>query len=182
MRATFLNMAQSRGNHELQLFFIVSAIFWCMCLLQILGIYVFNKYRLRRLPIIEKRYPRLVMMEAVVSCVMLGIIYPAYFSVIVTVVLGYPDIAGPWWSCLWTVTVEFTMQIAPVIETCRIWLISYDLQYLHSSKNQQWKTEIDVSYAEKDWYLRNRGKWGSKQYVIRLGFVYYIAASTAVFT
>ena len=158
-----------------QLFFILSAGCWCMCLLQMLGIYRFSK--LRGLLIIQKRYPRLVILEASVYCFVLSILYPAWMGV----VLEYPSRPGYRWLSIWAAFFLYTYQIPPTIETCRIWLISYDLQYLHSSKNQQWKTEIDVSYAEKNWYLQNRGKWGNQKYMARLGFAYCITTSTLLF-
>ena len=148
-------------------------------MMQIVGIWTFNK--IRHLLIIKRRYPRLIMLEAFVSVFNLAIVYPA------TMALQYKEydhdaISGKWWPYLSTALTVYTAQITTIIEACRIWLISYDLQYLHSSKNQQWKTVIDESYAERDWYLRNRGKWGNRKYIVRLGFVYYIITSTVVFT
>lgn len=162
------------ANHEKDIFFVTSAVSWCMCLLQICGVYFF--YNLRGLMIIEKRYPRLVMLEAIVTMFVLAVIYPVSISA----VYRYPDISWEGWQPLCVALSAFTLQIVPVIEVCRIWLISYDLQYLHSSKNQRWKTLIDVSYAQKDWYLQNRGKWGNKKYITRLGFVYYVVSSTVL--
>ena len=156
-------------------FFLSScALYWCMCLLQILGIYRFNKVWARGLPIIDKRYPRFVMVEAVGVCFYLAIVYPALQSG----GYGYPDISGEWWDYLRLGLIVLTALIVPCIEVCRLWLISYDLQYLNSSRHQQWKTEIDASYAEKDWYLRNRGKWGNRQYVVRMGLVFYFIPTT----
>lgn len=155
-------------------FYTVSAICWCASLLQILGIYMFC--RLRSQLIIEKRYPRLVMVEAVVTTFALTLVYPAWM----TYITAYSELCGSWWPFVCVGFMMYTYQLSAVIETCRIWLISYDLQYLHSSKNQQWKTAIDASYAEKDWYLRNRGKWGNRQYIVRLGFVYYFVATTTI--
>ena len=144
-------------------------------MLQIWGIYRFN--RLRGLMIIEKRYPQFVMAEAIVSCLMLAIIHPANN----TQFWAYPAISGNWWYYLCNGLYAITFQVVPSIETCRIWLIFYDLQYLHSSKNQQWKTEIDASYAQKDWYLRNRGKWGNQRYIMLLGFIYCVVVSIAYY-
>ena len=166
-------MADPHDNQHL--FFLLSAGCWCTCLLHILGIYRFSK--LRGLLIIQKRYPRLVISEAAVYCLVLSVVYPAWMSVI----LKYPSTSGYWWPLIFATLMTYSYQIAPTIETCRIWLISYDLQYLHSSKNQRWKTEIDASYAEKDWYLQNRGKWGNQKYMARLGFAYYFTTSTVMF-
>ena len=172
-------MADPHEHHGHELFFITSAVSWCVCLLQIMGIMTFGK--LQQLLIIKKRYPRLIMLEAFVSVFNLAVVYPA------TMALQYREydhhaISGKWWPYLSTALTAYFVQITYIIEACRIWLISYDLHYLHSSKNQQWKTVIDEQYAEKDWYLQNRGKWGNKKYVGRLGFMYYIVTSTAVFT
>ena len=166
-------MADPHNNQEL--FFISASVCWCTALLQLLGIIRFN--RLRGLLIIQKRYPRLVITEAVVYCFVLLFLYPAWMSM----VFQYPAIQGHWWRITLAVCFQYTYQIAPTIETCRIWLIFYDLHYLHSSKNQRWKTVIDVSHAERDWYLQNRGTWGNQKYMVRFGFAYYILASTMVF-
>ena len=115
------------------------------------------------------------MLSAVVTCLNLAIVYPSWMSNI----YDYPDISGKWWLYLSLYLNFYASQIVPTIENCRIWLISYDLHYLQSSKNQQWKTEIDVSYAEKDWYLRNRGIWGNQKYVVRVGFTYWLITGVA---
>ena len=171
-----LNMAEESDDDKLLLFFIVVAVSWSVCILQAVGIHQFS--RLRGLMIIQKRYPRFVMVEAIVSCVVLFVVYPA----VLTIWYETPEISISKWPYFVTAINTYTIQIPVVIEASRIWLISYDLQYLHSSKNQKWKTQIDVSYAEKDWYLQNRAKWGNKKYVARVAFAYYIITSTAAFT
>ena len=158
--------------YQKQLYFIISGLSWCICLLQIRGLYSFHN--IRDLLIIQKRYPRLVIFEAIVTIFVLAIVLP----VLTSAYYRYPDISWKWWGPLCSALGAFTSHIVPITEVCRIWLISYDLQFLHSSRNQRWKTLIDVSYAEKDWYLRNRGKWGNKRYISRLGLVYYIVVST----
>ena len=171
-------MSDPHLHHGKELFFITSAVSWCVCLIQIMGICAFS--RTRHLLIIKKRYPRLIMLEAFVSVFNLAIAYPA------TMAYQYEDydnnaLSAKWWPYLSTALNVYTAQITTIIEACRIWLISYDLQYLHSSQNQQWKTVIDESYAERDWYLHNRGRWGNKKYVARLGFIYYMITSSIVF-
>ena len=167
-------MADPHEQHRQEIFFIMSAVSWCLCSLQIFGIFMFNK--IRGLLIIQKRYPRLVILEAFVSVFNLAIVYPSTMSFR----FEYPAISGKWWGYTFQGLSLITSHICLIIEACRIWLIAYDLQFLHSSQNQQWKTEIDTSYAEKDWYLRNRAKWGNEQYVTKLGFIYYIATAIAV--
>ena len=166
-------MADAVGPHIL---FTIFTIFWCICILQILGIYRFCE--LRGLAIIDKRYPRFVVLEAIASCLTISIIWPASLCQH----FGYPVVWEGWPSYLSVGAVCLTYQIVPLTETCRLWLISYDLQYLHSSKNQQWKIAIDASYADKDWYLQNRGKWGDERYIARLGFIFHVVTSTAFCT
>lgn len=170
-------MADPHDHLKEEFFFITSALSYCICLLQILGICLFNKYRIRGLLIIKRRYPRLVMMEAFVACWNLLITYPTNTSLQYSY---FPLMFRKWWQYLSVGLTVYTVPITVVLETCRLWLMAYDLHYLHSSKNQCWKTVIDASFAEKCWYLRNRGKWGSQQYVIKSGFIYYITMTTAV--
>lgn len=137
-------MSDPHEHHRQLLFFIMSGISYCICLLQMVGIIVFCK--IRGLLIIQKRYPRLILLEAVVSCFNLAIVYPANMSL----QCNYPTISSEWWPYLSIGLTLFSLSICLIIESCRIWLIAYDLQYLHSSQNQRWKTEIDASYSEKD--------------------------------
>ena len=68
-------------------------------------------------------------------------------------------------------------------EACRMYLIAYDLQYLRASSNHKWKVVIDRHCAEKDWYLRSRGKWGNKFFIFQLVFAYYMTSLLlAIFT
>ena len=69
-----------------------------------------------------------------------------------------------------------------IMEVGRLWLISYNLHYLHSSQNQQWKLQIDASFARKDWYLKNRNKFGNQRYVIPRMFAYYVLVLSLVMT
>ena len=89
------------------------------------------------------------------------------------------EIPDGFWTYFCIILNAYTAHLVVVMETCRIWLISFDLHYLHSSQNQRWKSQIDSSFALNDWYLQNRGKkWGNKLYVARWAMAYYLIAST----
>ena len=60
------------------------------------------------------------------------------------------------------------------IEATRLWLMSFDLHYFNSSKNEKWKTQIDSAFAERDWYLLNKNRWGNEQYVCHRAVLYYL--------
>merc|ERR1711971_1249404 len=64
------------------------------------------------------------------------------------------------------------------IEACRLWLISFDLHHLHASTNAEWKSKIDASVANENWYLRNKNKYGNESFMLRRTFAYYAFSST----
>eukprot|EP01083_Nonionella_stella_P093740 262820_1 len=53
----------------------------------------------------------------------------------------------------------------------RVWLMSYDLHYSNSNVNKQWKSHLDPSLIDKDFWLKHKQKCGSITYVSRLTFV-----------
>jgi len=69
-----------------------------------------------------------------------------------------------------------------LLEAGRLWLISYDLHHLHASQNEQWKTRIDTSIANTNWYIKNRNTFGNKQYVMRRVFIYYLFLMPLIIT
>ena len=157
-----------------KLFYAVLSFSWFMCLLQIFGIFLFKKHY--ELLIIQKRYPRFVLVEAINCVLLLLVIFPNNLNHSLKVLNNPVEKFG-----LHKFFISFTSFIVPTIEICRIWLIAFDLHYLRSSKNQHWKSQIDVTYADKDWYLRNRGKWGNKRFIIRIGIMYYLITSSLSF-
>ena len=165
-------MATTINNYTLEIFLTITSICYIAFVMQVVGIFLFS--RLRRLIIIRKRYPGMVMIEAVMACIGLAVIIPLDFNRYMSAI----EIPDGFWTYFGIVLTAYTAHLVVVIETSRIWLISFDLHYLHSSQNQQWKSQIDISHAQNDWFLQNRGKWGSKHYVIRWGAAYYIIAST----
>lgn len=64
------------------------------------------------------------------------------------------------------------------IEALRLYLISYDLNYLQSLNNERWKSVIDYSFAENDWYLTHHGNWGNKRYVFKRGAICHLIGLT----
>merc|ERR1719229_1055326 len=57
----------------------------------------------------------------------------------------------------------FNMTLVHMIinfEASRLWLVCFDLHYLHASKNQKWKVLINPIEGSKDWYLAHRRTWG----------------------
>lgn len=156
-----------------------------MCALVIcMLLYGLHRFRsLRRMHPISRRYPNLVQLECVACCLYLLLAVPAWsyqaFNDTTTHLSESTQL-------VWTLSARIlNMTLAHFIvdiEATRLWLIHYDLSYLHSSKNQKWKVLIDPSFAEKNWYLRNRDRFGNKRYIFTRAVLYFIFETSATVT
>ena len=170
------------------LFIFIGIVTFCyiMGLCQIYGYRHFKSLQ-NRLVIIEKRYPSLVLMEAVICCIylFLGVPIWVFFRLDTEFNLGHELGIGAVRDVLYyggPILNIYCSHFMVETEACRLWLISFDLHYLNSSKNEQWKSQIDASFADKDWYLRNRTKWGNKRFVFRRAAAYFVTAATITAT
>lgn len=150
-----------------------------ICLL--FGYFRFKK--LSKLMIIQKRYPNIVLLES-------------KFAIILTFLLI------PFLQCTYS---EFTLFIKyqkyidiityliyPVChfivgcEVCRLWLMCYDLNYLHHSKNNSWKSQIDekLTNTDNNWWLnhKNRRTYGNEKWVKRRLFLWGIISAAIACT
>ena len=169
---------QFLDDYRVGLLITVVAISCLLGCIQVYGFCLFKKNE--RLLIIQKRYPQLVMMESVVSCIGLFISKPLEFNSGIGAVSFSSSALDRFIRYFGIVILLYSTFFIVTIETLRLWLISYDLHYLSSSKNQQWKSQIDASCGDKDWYLRNRTKWGSKQYVGKYAVIYFLFTSNVL--
>lgn len=78
----------------------------------------------------------------------------------------------PWYLAIDFINFSLAHFVAD-IEACRLWLICYQLHYLKATKNQKWKMLIDRSFAERDWYLCNKTRWGNTSFVFKRAAVCY---------
>ena len=77
-----------------------------------------------------------------------------------------------------------TTYFLSIIETTRLWLISFNLHYLRSTLNEQWKSQIDESFADTNWYLNHKQTFGNAKYAIiamSLSYIFGIAAICAIY-
>eukprot|EP01083_Nonionella_stella_P128966 390937_1 len=139
-------------------------------LVQLYGLYGF--YSIQHLVIIRKRYPKLVMIEAIAVIFLCLLVIPLWYNILLNAIglNEYVNVIG------W-ITIAPTNHLIANTEACRLWLMSFNLHYLHSSKNKKWKSEIDHSFATKDWYILNKNKYGNRNYVISRAVIYYVIAS-----
>ena len=173
----YRQIEQFLEEHDVVVYFSVVAISYITGFIGIFGLFFFKKFQ--RLLIIQRRYPKLVIMETVVCVIGLFTSLPLdYNSTMRAVRFSSSDLnqiitySGIFIS-------SFTAFFMLVIEALRLWLISYDLHYLSCSKNSQWKSQIDTSYADKNWYLRKKSTWGNQLYLGKYVFIYFLVFSTS---
>eukprot|EP01084_Bolivina_argentea_P137312 241823_1 len=133
----------------LTLWIVIVAIAYILAFIQIYGCYHFKS--IQSLLIIQKRYPQLVLIESYVVIVYLTISVPFWtnsnykatnFGLSPSQYSIFEVITAHW---MVTPVYHFIL----IIELSRLWLVSYNLHYLHSSKNQQWKSQIDHTFTQK---------------------------------
>eukprot|EP01084_Bolivina_argentea_P295583 508933_1 len=144
-------------------------------IIQVYSIYRFIS--LLDLLIIKKRYPILVMIEAA-SVIIWLLLTPLHFNV----GLNAFDIPSIQFDVIaWCLQAVFG-QFIVCTEVTRLWLVSYNLHYLNSSQNEQWKSHIDQDFIDKDWYLTHRNTYGNRKYIITRALCYYIFVFSIIVT
>lgn len=141
----------------------------CVASVQVYGFYRFRS--LRHLMITKKRFPTMVQLECVAVIIYLLFPVPCF---------SYEQLHGPFDDLFLYLLARIPMMtllhFILEIEASRIWCMYFNLQFLHSSQKQRWKVLIDHSFAEKDWYLRNKETWGNARFVSKRVAVYYLFA------
>ena len=133
--------------------------------------------------IIKKRYPRLITAEMAATVVHSLLAVPIWcnwlflFPVPIehSAIERFSYIAG---FLLWISSAH----LINTLENTRLWLMYFDLQHLHYSKNQQWRAHIDTSESvDRNWFLRHRGTLGRPRYVITRAMIFYVVGLTLTF-
>ena len=123
---------------------------------------------------IQKRYPKLVIIESTAVIVYLILVFPFWLNYLFSVL----DFVGdPIFSFLFGPPFyDFIF----LIEPSRLWLISYNLHYLNASKNEKWKSQIDTNIANNDWYIRNKNTFGNQKKVVTAVMIWWFFAVIVV--
>eukprot|EP01084_Bolivina_argentea_P125874 222963_1 len=150
----------------------ITCISYVLAICQIYGFYRFKS--LQSLTIIQKRYPKFVLIESVFVIIFLVIVYPLWCNQAWQATNFGNPLIGTILDVIGRLLLPATTHFIGLIETIRLYLISYDLHYLQSSEMEQWKAQIDVAFAEKDWYLRNKNRNGNAKWVFKRVFIYYL--------
>lgn len=148
-------------------------------LIGVIQIYGFQRFRsLRNLLVINRRYPHFVCVECLACIVLLMIGIPLWTigAFNDTTKLGISDDVQLAVSLFPRALNICLAHFITDIEVTRLFLMSFDLNWTCHSRNQNWKCQIDYSFAERDWYLQNRNRWGNSHYVFKRASIYYFIA------
>eukprot|EP01084_Bolivina_argentea_P306105 528890_1 len=118
-----------------------------ICLNYVLGILqMYSLYRfksMQSLLIVSKRFPVLVMTESILVIGWLLLLSPLWFNASLEATdFGIPSASYFFYNVAGIPHLTFTHGTF-CIEVSRLWLVSYNLHYLHSSQNEKWKSQID---------------------------------------
>lgn len=125
---------------------------------------------------IKKRYPKIIILESIAVIVFMLIIRPLFtnhnfqaFEIGNSVISFILFLFAP----------PFIFFILDM-EIARLWLISYNLHYLNASKNEKWKSLIDQNIVNKNWYIRNKQKYGNPKTVLTVAIAHWLFVSIIV--
>eukprot|EP01084_Bolivina_argentea_P315351 546326_1 len=137
----------------------------------VLYYYLLQFYKKKHKIYIQKRYPKLVVItNSLIIC-----------ALILVSSLNSVKFVSPLISTNYTVYLLISRILnvisSPFLYTinwlilARIWLMFYDLNYANSNMNKKWKSYLDPTLIEKDFWLTNKDKYGSFHYVLKLSIV-----------
>eukprot|EP01083_Nonionella_stella_P166499 556849_1 len=157
------------------LFIALTILSYVIGIIQLYGYITFHK--MQHLMIILKRYPMIVKMKAIgvmIHCFLSLPMRIGYYIIATRVGLHHAIKEMQFTAALLSLS---TLYLIIGLEAARLWLISYDLNYLRANQNKEWKSQIDHSPSNQDWYIHNRNKWGNAKHIVRAAFVYCVTVS-----
>eukprot|EP01083_Nonionella_stella_P039946 108641_1 len=136
----------------------------CLLFATLTVYYGYHFYQERSNPIIRKRYSTIVFIINIFGLPLLLIAYPSVYVSSITKE-PYDDYALPW-----AIVYPYCGYGLTLFTALRFYLINYDVQFLHASKNLQWKTYIttDKHTLEKDnYYVQHKNTLGNSRHMIK---------------
>ena len=168
----------SSENYRFTLWMISVVIAYILGLIQLYGIYKFNN--IKNLMIVQKRYPLIVLIESVVTVIYLCIAFPGVgYNIFYQARLKSSQLDILFTYC-GHVIYPFTGHAIVISEFARLWLISYDLNYLNSSSNEIWKSKINPSQydATNNFYLKHKHNFGNQKWIMQRFCIWWIIAGS----
>ena len=150
----------------------------------ILQIYACCKFiSLRSMLVIQKRYPKLITIEAIAVIIYLILVVPFYMNSTGHYTnFGNKNLEKYLWGPRSIAFLCFCpmQHLIWWLELSRLWLISYNLHYLNALKNEKWKSQIDANIANNDWYIRNKNKYGNARRVVPVAMIWWLVIVTLI--
>eukprot|EP01083_Nonionella_stella_P269877 913456_1 len=142
-------------------------------IIPILGFYLYQFSKRKDELCIAKRYPFLVRV-----CTLLTILVIPVSSSLNSVrrlspLLHTNDTAYTTLARVQNIIVGPTVYAIDWLFITRVWLISYDLNYANSNMNKQWKSHLDLTLIDQDFWLKHRNTYGNANYMLRFTFVMF---------
>ena len=146
-------------------------------ILQIYGVYRFKS--IQHLLIIQKRYPKFVIIESIVVIFSCIVAIPLVVNMRLELIKRSVNVTTYKIvdTVAWSINPPCSHFIVN-IEAMRLWLIYFNLNYLHSSKQSQWKSVINHTFAESNWFITNKKTYGNIKYIGFRVMIYYIISAS----
>eukprot|EP01084_Bolivina_argentea_P160898 280146_1 len=151
---------------------------WCMAVVLVYCLYIFNS--INNLVIYKKRYPKLVRLECCLALFCCTLIWPMF---------GNHAAKLPEWRRVQRSFDIVLFILFPVVgqaicnlEACRLWLMYFKINYMNAVLNNEWKSVIDNSSGQHNWYLSKVKTYGDIKWVAIRWFIWYLIGITTSIT
>lgn len=135
---------------------------------------------IRALMIVQKRYPKLVLLESALAITVTLCYFPLYMNRICQL-----NVFSEYQRYLTTITYLFYPLCHGIVfcECCRLWLMCFDINYAEVAlKNREWRSKINGLAASNDWWIRNRRTFGNYNWVCRRCAICSVLSGTTSMT
>jgi len=176
-------------DHSLnRVFLSLAAISFLLGAIQIFGICMFQQ--IRKLQIIKRRFPTMVLVEAIVTIFLIMVVFLVHYlnrlwiNAMESVADQDPKVQDYRNNGHHLLRVTLHWLFIPalcyfliLLEATRLFLMYYRLRLLESYQSQEWGSQITSTFSSKDYYLRNRTRMGNAKWICRRVGVYWITIS-----
>eukprot|EP01084_Bolivina_argentea_P315181 545992_1 len=105
-------------------------------------LYGYHQFKsMQQLIIVTKRYPVIVVAEAIISIIYLFLSLPLWITNRLNSLNCNNDTVNIFVAYSGFILTVYNSHFVVNAEAVRLWLMSFDLNYLNSSKNEQWKSQ-----------------------------------------
>eukprot|EP01083_Nonionella_stella_P014001 39371_1 len=138
----------------------------CLSLITVpfLCYHLYNFSKRRNEMFILKRYPQLV----IIGNILMIILFISYLHLNSIKMLSPIQHTNPQGFNIvgrsFNVTANLLNGAIQSTYICRFWLMCYDLNHANSNMNKQWKSYLDPTLIQKDFWLKHKTSFGSLSY------------------